>query len=63
MKKTEEPRVYFSITLKPHSLFELERLTVQSGRVVSAEKFEATYIPVVMGRLMRLLQSMLAGRS
>lgn len=58
----EEKKEYFAITLKPGSLFELEKLTVEKNKIVSSEKHEATYVPIVIGKLMKTLQAMLAGR-
>ena len=47
----KEERHYFRINPVPGMMFELEKVTVQGNRVVNVEKFDATYLQIILGNL------------
>lgn len=52
-----EKSIQFKIVLKPGSLFELHKI---NGKKVEVK--EPTYIPIVIGNIMREIQQLMAGK-
>lgn len=42
---------YFSINPKPHMMFQLEKITIENGKVMKTEQVAETYLQILMANL------------